>query len=209
VSPLTSTNCTFQFRLAGPFVPRDLHSQHKNLLKGVLKPENGGPRGQQAHTLAMSFTDASAPKKSRKRPRPTGSLLKPQRNLPVERDAESDGHESHDEEEALFSKLVFGQADAVLNRFGTEGTSERADQQGDGEQTKEQSAAAASTTSVDAAWADEDDEQIQVDISARARLRKLRQTEQEGAMTGAEFERRLRSRFSSSNVGQEWAQRKV
>jgi hypothetical protein len=158
----------------------------------------------------MSFTDASAAKKSRKRPRSTGSLLRPQRNLPVERDAESDGHESHDEEEALFSKLVFGQADAVLDRFGTEGASRKADQLGDDDhETKEQSAAAASAAVDDAAWADEDDEQLQVDISAKARLKKLRQTHQEGAMTGAEFERRLRSRFSSSNVGQEWAQQKV
>lgn len=56
------------------------------------------------------------------------------------------------------------------------------------------------------AWQDEEDDKLQINISDGAsRLRKLRREEDETAVTGAEFERRLRAQFTKLAPAADWA----
>jgi hypothetical protein len=56
-----------------------------------------------------------------------------------------------------------------------------------------------------AAWKDSDDEGVVVDVAATSRLRKLRRTEEEGAVAGGDYEKRLRRRFQQTAVAHTWA----
>lgn len=59
-----------------------------------------------------------------------------------------------------------------------------------------------------AAWEDDDDAKVQVNIAEVSRARKLRTSEEETTITGAEYSDRLRKRFASANPGAAWAQRR-
>jgi len=54
-------------------------------------------------------------------------------------------------------------------------------------------------------WADSDDEQLTIDISAGARTRKLRKTQAEQTISGADYEARLRSQYQTIHGKQDWA----
>eukprot|EP01083_Nonionella_stella_P131324 398923_1 len=56
------------------------------------------------------------------------------------------------------------------------------------------------------AWEDSDDEQVMMDISKTNRLRKLRKSEAESVISGAEYCRRLRGQFEKMSSGVEWAE---
>ncbi|RKP07748.1 WD40-repeat-containing domain protein [Thamnocephalis sphaerospora] len=56
-----------------------------------------------------------------------------------------------------------------------------------------------------AAWEDEDDVQLRVSLTDRNRLRKLRQTEEETAVAGDEYQRRLRQQFQRVHPKPKWA----
>ncbi len=56
-----------------------------------------------------------------------------------------------------------------------------------------------------AAWSDSDDDDVVVDLAAKSRLRKLRKTEEEVGVAGADFAGRLRKRFVESSAPQAWA----
>jgi len=59
-----------------------------------------------------------------------------------------------------------------------------------------------------AAWHDEDDERVEIDLRASARLRKLRQTPDEGLVSGGELSNRLRARYEATvslKSGASWA----
>jgi hypothetical protein len=56
------------------------------------------------------------------------------------------------------------------------------------------------------AWVDDDDEQVLVSLAAEKRIRKLRKTEDDDLVTGAEYTQRLRERFISTySAHQGWA----
>lgn len=55
------------------------------------------------------------------------------------------------------------------------------------------------------AWVDSDDETQKIDVSATNRLRKLRRTEEETILSGAEYSRRLRAQFCKMNPATAWA----
>jgi U3 small nucleolar RNA-associated protein 18 len=57
------------------------------------------------------------------------------------------------------------------------------------------------------AWEDQDDEAVMVDISSVNRLRKLRTKEDEKVISGAEYSKRLRSRFDEMSSSTAWAKR--
>lgn len=58
------------------------------------------------------------------------------------------------------------------------------------------------------AWHDSDDEELNVDIaSGSRRLRKLRKTEEEGEISGKEFEKRLREQYKSMNTSSGWVKK--
>ena len=59
------------------------------------------------------------------------------------------------------------------------------------------------------AWEDEDDETINVDLDKVKRLRKLRTTEEETTVHGAEFQSRLKKEFKKRNGNVDWAQLKT
>lgn len=56
-----------------------------------------------------------------------------------------------------------------------------------------------------AAWQDPDDENVTVNIEKESRLRKLRTSEGESRITGAEYTQRLRTKFEALNQNTEWA----
>ena len=56
-------------------------------------------------------------------------------------------------------------------------------------------------------WEDSDDEDVQVNVAARSMLRKLRETEEEVALTGKEYEQRLRAQHSKLNPRAKWAKK--
>jgi U3 small nucleolar RNA-associated protein 18 len=58
------------------------------------------------------------------------------------------------------------------------------------------------------AWVDEDDEDQVVDLTAVNRLRKLRKSEQETEISGADFEKRLREQHKKLHPGVAWAEAK-
>ena len=60
-------------------------------------------------------------------------------------------------------------------------------------------------TSRPALWVDSDDENLAVDISSVARTRKLRKTDKETIVAGADYSSRLRQQFASIHGDQKWA----
>ncbi|KAF7724742.1 U3 snoRNP protein [Apophysomyces ossiformis] len=56
-----------------------------------------------------------------------------------------------------------------------------------------------------AAWVDEDDARLQISLKSTDRLKKLRKTEDEDVVSGAEYERRLRQQFSKIYPRPAWA----
>ncbi|OLN88676.1 putative U3 small nucleolar RNA-associated protein 18 [Colletotrichum chlorophyti] len=68
-------------------------------------------------------------------------------------------------------------------------------------------AAAQERTASDApAWEDSDDERLTISLATATRLRKLRLTEAEDVVSGAEYSRRLRQQFLRLNPLPKWAQ---
>lgn len=61
-------------------------------------------------------------------------------------------------------------------------------------------------TDDEAAWHDSDDEKLAVSLASVSRLRKLRITEADDVVSGAEYSRRLRREFLRINPLPEWAQ---
>lgn len=59
------------------------------------------------------------------------------------------------------------------------------------------------------AWEDSDDEDVQVKVAARSMLRKLRETEEEIALSGKEYEKRLRAQHNKLNPRAKWAKKQV
>ncbi|KAI0271680.1 WD40 repeat-like protein [Gloeopeniophorella convolvens] len=55
------------------------------------------------------------------------------------------------------------------------------------------------------AWTDPDDANLEVSLASSARLRKLRDAPEEDAVSGREYERRLRRQFMKMNPTPEWA----
>eukprot|EP00043_Microstomoeca_roanoka_P005218 m.54398 g.54398 ORF g.54398 m.54398 type:complete len:509 (+) comp12865_c0_seq2:51-1577(+) len=55
------------------------------------------------------------------------------------------------------------------------------------------------------AWIDDDDDQIRVDVTSKNRMRKLRETEEEIAVTGSKLTGRLRSQFEKLHGKPTWA----
>lgn len=55
------------------------------------------------------------------------------------------------------------------------------------------------------AWVDDDDEDLVVDLSAVNRLRKLRKSERETAISGADYAQRLREQHRKLHPGVEWS----
>eukprot|EP00611_Tribonema_gayanum_P029580 TRINITY_DN795_c0_g1_i4.p1 TRINITY_DN795_c0_g1~~TRINITY_DN795_c0_g1_i4.p1 ORF type:complete len:517 (+),score=125.34 TRINITY_DN795_c0_g1_i4:62-1612(+) len=150
----------------------------------------------------MSGVKLSSRKRPRSRELPTGSSggrSKGGAAEPSEQPGGSDG--SDDEHDKALSALLFGGSSStiampLLTRTSTHST-----------QSDDQPAATGSGNG-GAVWADADDGDVNVDVSAKLRLRKLRETKSDGLMAGTELERRLRARFSRSNVGQAWAEPK-
>eukprot|EP00884_Botryococcus_braunii_P017829 jgi/Botrbrau1/472/Bobra.110_2s0110.1 len=56
-------------------------------------------------------------------------------------------------------------------------------------------------------WRDQNDAEVEVNVAARSRLRKLRETEDEGRLTGVEYEARLRALHTKLNPRTSWARR--
>ncbi|EFJ52732.1 hypothetical protein VOLCADRAFT_78723 [Volvox carteri f. nagariensis] len=59
-----------------------------------------------------------------------------------------------------------------------------------------------------AVWADPDDETVRVDVAARNRLRKLRTSEKQTVMEGAEYEAALRKQHQALNPRTSWAKKR-
>lgn len=57
-----------------------------------------------------------------------------------------------------------------------------------------------------AAWVDDDDEDVQVNIEEQSRLRKLRRTEADAQIDGAELQKRLKTQFTATHGALAWAQ---
>ncbi|CAN0052533.1 unnamed protein product [Ectocarpus sp. 8 AP-2014] len=135
---------------------------------------------------------------------------------------ESEGEEG--EEEARIRALVFGKGESgLLSSFGEESGAKEAtgageaefvggfyeDLEGDADVDGAGADGAAiviggGKKSGAPAWIDEDDARLKVDVTAKNRLKKLRNNHQEADLAGPEFEQRLRSRFSSSNMTADW-----
>ena len=65
---------------------------------------------------------------------------------------------------------------------------------------------AANSQDVKPAWSDDDDNDVQINLArGQDRMRKLRETEEESVVTGAEYSRRLRRRFEETHGTAEWA----
>lgn len=58
-----------------------------------------------------------------------------------------------------------------------------------------------------AAWNDPDDAKLEVDLTLRNRTKKLRRSDAEGSVTGAEYEQRLRDQFTKLHGSASWAER--
>ncbi|CAM9279963.1 unnamed protein product [Ectocarpus sp. 13 AM-2016] len=139
---------------------------------------------------------------------------------------ESEGAEG--EEEARIRALVFGKGESgLLSSFGEESGAKEAtgareaefvggfyeDLEGDADLDSVGAGAGADGAAIAIggrkksgapAWIDEDDARLKVDVTAKNRLKKLRNNHQEADLAGPEFEQRLRSRFSSSNMTADW-----
>ena len=110
-------------------------------------------------------------------------------------------------------------ADQDSDDDGSFGDSDETDQQQLQQQQTTSSSSSSSSTSTSSssaitrkntkrkpAWQDEEDAQLQIDISGGAnRLRKLRRSEEEAQVSGAEFERRLREQFTKLAPPAYWA----
>lgn len=57
------------------------------------------------------------------------------------------------------------------------------------------------------AWVDDDDSHVSVSLASETRIRKLRKTEEEDVVTGAEYTEKLRERFTTTySAHQAWAE---
>lgn len=106
-------------------------------------------------------------------------------------DDDSDGGKG--DEEALLEQLVFGKVNAA-ELFGSSAPATLDDDEEEGGDGAGWAAAEGGTPSLRPAWEDEDDEGVQVDIAGKDRLRKLRKGPEERAVSGAEYQERLRAR---------------
>ncbi|CAM9313703.1 unnamed protein product [Ectocarpus sp. 12 AP-2014] len=141
---------------------------------------------------------------------------------------ENHGYESEGEgeEEARIRALVFGKGESgLLSSFGEESGAKEStgareaefvggfyeDLEGDADVDSAGAGADGAAIVIGGgkksgapAWIDEDDARLKVDVTAKNRLKKLRNNHQEADLAGPEFEQRLRSRFSSSNMTADW-----
>ena len=110
--------------------------------------------------------------------------------------ADTSSEEEEEEEEDEEEESSEGESGSESEGEDSEGGDDDDEEDGEGQAQRKR-----------AAWVDEDDETVTVSLASEKRVRKLRRTEEEDVLTGAEYTERLRERFAQTySAHQSWAQ---
>jgi U3 small nucleolar RNA-associated protein 18 len=116
----------------------------------------------------------------------------------------------------LLERELFGRDEEAIARLGEERSGHGILGLGEGDEDDSRPAPEALLVQEDRArpaegrrpvWEDPDDATATVNVASRNRLRKLRQTEGEAVLSGAEYEKRLRQQHAKLNPRTAWAKR--
>jgi U3 small nucleolar RNA-associated protein 18 len=103
-----------------------------------------------------------------------------------------------DDEESRLAALVFGSSSSAPSASRAQKQQRR---EGDADVAAASGPSWAKADGDAPAWKDDDDDRLRVDIANTARLRKLRQSQGEKTVSGAEYSKRLREQFSKGSGG--------